>query len=281
MTLLDAVQNRLPELREKLQAVLTRLQFDRASTNHSEQAAHTLGSSNYEIELRGSTLGWIGVADYIGLSDQSCEIVDFKSGSPEEEHKLQIVIYALLWVRDQKVNPGRRPATKLTISYETGEVEVPAPSESELARLESEIRQRTEDVQHALSMSPPEARPSIENCRFCDVRHLCVSYWTPRTQRRLAEEQPSPSEYSDVEAMVVSRQSAKCWKGFIVSSQVLASETPIILRTPVFDGALDEALSSQSEGQVRILDARVWKSSSQGSPTTVTISEWSEGFMVR
>lgn len=281
MALIDAVQNRLPELREQLQAVLTRLQFDRTSTNRNEQATHSLGSSNYEVELRASTLGWIGVADYIGLSDRSCEIVDFKSGSPDEDHKLQILVYALLWARDQRVNPSGRRATKLTVSYETEEVDVPAPSENELQQLESEIKKRTDEVNHAFNLSPPDARPSLDNCRFCDVRHLCNSYWVPKTQQQLAEQDRTSADFSDVEAKIISQQSAKCWKGFVISSRLLPSDTPIVLRTPISDNTLDGVLLSRTSGQVRILDARIMKGASKDSITTITVSGLSEWFAVR
>ena len=102
--------------------------------------------SHFEVELRVPSLGWFGVADYIDLSEDRCNIVDFKTGAPEEDHKSQLLIYAVLWARDREINANGHIADKLTLSYPSGKVDMAAPSEAELKELEEKIKKRTKAV---------------------------------------------------------------------------------------------------------------------------------------
>jgi PD-(D/E)XK nuclease superfamily len=284
--LFEVLEAHMPQAREQVQLKLSHLQFAKsvvaATGNQDDIPSRALHRSHSEVELRAPVLRWVGVADYIALFEDYCEIVDFKSGEPDEEHKLQILIYALLWARDQKLNPDRRIANRLTLLYENRTVDVPAPSENELHDLEGQIQTRTQLARSGFSALPPEARPSPNNCRFCDVRHLCSEYWKPQTQQQLAEHESSPSDYADIEARIISQQGMKCWKAIAVSSKALLHGTPILLRTSVFDNSLDEVLLSEAgQHHVRILDGRLANRPSDGSPTLVTISEGSEGFLVK
>jgi CRISPR/Cas system-associated exonuclease Cas4 (RecB family) len=284
--LLEALQSHMPQLREQVQVKLRHLHFENSflptRRKQDEAPSQTLHGSHSEVELRAHALRWVGVADYVAVFENDCEIVDFKNGDPDEEHKLQILIYALLWIRDQKLNPNRRIANKLTLSYESGTVDVPAPSENELNELERKIQTRTDFVRNGFSTLPPEARPSPNNCRFCDVRHLCSEYWKPQTEQQMAELASSSSDYADLEAKIISQQGMKCWKAVVVCSQALRPGAPILLRTSIFDNSLDEALlSGTGNDRVRILDGRLANRSSDASPTLVTISERSEGFLVK
>lgn len=285
--LFENLKARLPQLREQVQIKLSHLQFGKVAPvalSHRKQGAlpsQTLDGSHSEVELRAPSLRWIGIADYVALFGNYCEIVDFKSGNPEQEHKLQILIYALLWARDQNLNPDARIANKLTLSYETGTIDVPAPSKTELRELEENIQTRTELARNALGTLPPDARPSLDNCRFCDVRHLCSAYWKPQTQQQFAQHELPSSDYVDLEMRIVSQQAMKSWKGIVTSSQILQPGTHILLRTSVFDNSLDEVLLSAMSHQVRILDGRLCNPSSDGSPAIITLSERSEAFLLK
>jgi PD-(D/E)XK nuclease superfamily len=286
-TLFDAVRDHVPQFREQVQVILSRLEFEASPSTRAkliqptQSSSRGLFGSNCEVELRVPALHWVGIADYIGLSENGCEIIDFKSGSAEEDYALQIRLYALLWARDRRLNPEGRLANRLTLSYKTGAVNVPPPSETELDELEQQMNHRSEMVRTSLAARVPEARPSRENCRFCDVRHLCSDYWNPETQRQLADEESARANYTDIEVTIVSQQAMKCWKTFVTSSRTFAPQTPILLRTSVFDDSLDEALLSNAKAQVRVLDAHLVHRPSEGSPSLVTISESSEAFLVR
>jgi hypothetical protein len=282
----DAVQAHLPQIREQVQVTLSRLHFGAISmgSERIEQAkAHpaSLNRSYNEVPLRAPQLGWVGVADYVGVSGNCCEIIDFKTGDPDDEHKLQLLIYALLWARDPKINPEGRLANKLTISYRTESVEVPAPSKTELSELERKIAGRTKDARQAISKSPTDAIPSIENCSYCDVRHLCASYWNPQTMQKLSTQNASPTTYTDLEATIVRRQAEKCWKGVVLSSLTLPPEKPILLRTSVFDNSIDDALSVSPDAKIRVIGARISSDPADSSPAVLTMSEKSEAFLLR
>jgi len=58
------------------------------------------------------------------LSESTCEIVDFKSGDSSPAHTEQLLIYSLLWAKDEQLNPIGRLADKLTLSYTTSTLSV-------------------------------------------------------------------------------------------------------------------------------------------------------------
>ena len=61
-----------------------------------------------ELEVRSEKIGWKGTLDLLVISPDECEITDFKTGLPREEHRFQIEVYALLWTLDKKRNPQGR-----------------------------------------------------------------------------------------------------------------------------------------------------------------------------
>jgi hypothetical protein len=63
---------------------------------HNNGPRTALGPGAYlELELRAPSIGWHGTADLVVLSDAGCEIVDFKTGSPDETHRFHCVRAAL------------------------------------------------------------------------------------------------------------------------------------------------------------------------------------------
>ncbi len=104
-------------------------------------------------------------------------IVDFKTGTAKEAHEQQLLLYALLWARDEVRNPKGRLATRLILQYAGQTRNVDAPNSHSLAVLEKELEHRSTAIQNALKVIPPVANVSDETCCFCDVRHLCGAYW--------------------------------------------------------------------------------------------------------
>jgi CRISPR/Cas system-associated exonuclease Cas4 (RecB family) len=282
----EALQRRIPAIREQVQIMLSRLPLAAsvsAPRDKSKLAAvdSKLFRTHSELELRSPSLHWVGVADYVSVSEDHCEIIDFKTGEPDEEHKLQIRIYALLWANDQRLNPARILADKLTLSYSSRSIDVPAPHESELEKLNQTLAHRTETARNAMQAEPPQAKPSPENCAFCDVRQLCSTYWTQETQRQLSEHFSSTGGYTDLQLSAISRHAVKSWKGIVTSSPTLPPDTPVILRTSIFDSSVDDALSANPGKELRLLDVRVSNAPTDGSPAILTASDRTEGFVVR
>ena len=129
------------------------------------------------MQLEVEELRWRGVVDLLTLSETTCEIRDFKTGEPKEEHELQLHVYALLWWLDRARNPTGRLADRLVVSYDSGDVRMTVPGARALQALREKLGARRAAAIAALEDDPPEARPSAANCGFCSVRHLCDAYW--------------------------------------------------------------------------------------------------------
>src|SRR5205823_6764255 len=92
-----------------------------------------------EVKLAPKKMAWVGFADAIRLSHDSCEIIDYKTGAESPAHLDQLRIYALLWARDDVVNPNARLATSLAIVYPGSTHLVPPPDERDLDNLEAAL----------------------------------------------------------------------------------------------------------------------------------------------
>ena len=187
---LDRVRGRLngriPQLRARVQKQVVRVGPAARMVGGTGTVSRATGQSRHrllrgahsEVTLHANDMGWHGVADLIEISEKRCEIRDFKTGVPREDHEIQLRIYALLWARDKELNPESQPATRLVLSYDNADVEVLVPDQEQHRHLEEDLRRRTDLALAELGSHPPEARPSSENCAHCSVRQLCGEYWT-------------------------------------------------------------------------------------------------------
>jgi CRISPR/Cas system-associated exonuclease Cas4 (RecB family) len=206
-----------PELRSRVQNMLARRilaskpRSAKAGGGRHERTA--LREGLYcEIDFRVAQLGWKGRADLLVLASDVCEIIDFKTGEPSEEHVLQLQTYALLWNRDESLNPTGRLATRLVLAHLHADVEVPVPTTAELAELEAQLSTRGAVARAAITVHPPEARPSAQKCRYCGVRQLCETYWRPEIREFIASQAGEMEQrFVDVEVSVQSRHGLKSW----------------------------------------------------------------------
>ncbi len=241
--LLEGIHRRLsakvPEFRARVQRLLTRIRpAERRAgglepaVNHPgvESRSQLVHGSYAEVEIRAIELGWRGFADLLTLSSTECEIRDFKTGVPKEEHVFQIRTYALLWARDRALNPTGRLADRLVLSYDESDTDVPAPDEGEIRQLENELRRRTAGAFTNLQDDPPEARPSPQNCEHCHVRHLCEEYWHLHARQRATNESAN-SGFRDVQIGLTGQHGPSSWDGVIQSGPDLKVGEPILLRT--------------------------------------------------
>src|SRR5436190_745047 len=85
-------------------------------------------------------------------------------------------------------------------------------SQTSLSALKHQLLHRARAAADAAQTAPAIARPSVENCRMCAVRHLCTEYWKPKTQQLLADEVEASSgridRVVDFELNLRTRQSA-------------------------------------------------------------------------
>ena len=282
-----ALESQIPELRTRIQSLLCRVQL-RVATGDPEvrdstlQPRRPLGpGAHTEVTLRAHDLGWVGRADLMTLSESECEIRDFKTGEESDEHPFQLRVYALLWWRDGELNPTARPADSLILSYQSGDVRVEPPTLADLEALERDILDRTGVAKSYVDANPPEARPGIETCRYCSVRHLCDDYWRPETQRRLAKEAQAIERFGDLELSIEGRHGPSSWDARVEVSRVAPVGRRLVLRTTSSETNLHVG------DRVRVLDVRlVTATEDEGDDagkrelSVATMSVVSEAFIV-
>lgn len=261
------LMRRLPELRHIVQGALQRIfgvtpsmvpidRWEKGSGQGSKREALQPGF-HAEVELAPHQLSWVGWADVIKLTAESCEIIDYKTGAKDPAHFEQLRIYALLWLRDEELNPEALPATNLTVVYPGTIYTVPPPSPSEIKDLESELKRRADAGRAALRGRPPRASVGADACRFCNVKHLCDDYWTPRGQQ-LVREASWPAVRS-VQVEVLQPRGARSWLVVVHLDPYLAAGTRALLTA-------QEMLSLQEGHSIRLVDAWIQDRTEDGLP---------------
>lgn len=280
----DRLICRVPTLRSRIQRFLSGVHWESHAPRRANLVAKrdTRQALQYgphtEVELRAAALGWGGVADLLTLSAAACEVRDFKTGAWKEAHELQVRIYALLWWRDTDLNRAGRLANRLVLSYEDGDVEVPAPGEAELEALENKLKNRTAAVLAELSEDPPEARPSQDNCQFCAVRHLCEEYWR-WPGRRGGDAESLKDAFADIQVKLVSRHGQSSWDAVIESQEESTAGKAVLLRTAGVRCDLRAAQRLRLLG-VHLSTPRDGVSGEEPSMLVATMGEMSEAFVL-
>lgn len=161
-----------------------------------------------EREVVSEALRLTGRIDLLSIDDQEVTLTDFKTGNEDEGHDEQLRLYALLWHLDRATNPTGRPASQLRVAYPSHERSVSAPTDVELGRLESVTAARIAAADAVTKGSSPSASPSAETCQFCQVKHLCDSYWPalPPTVTEVSSE-----DWFDFEGRVLRSQGSRSW----------------------------------------------------------------------
>lgn len=301
------LQRRLPVLRQRVQGMLAdggvaqaieaKASPARREGMHAPregERARALGPGIYaEVPLNNRELGWFGKADLLAVSvgaeiggsapSPECEITDFKTGAPKEDHSLQLRIYALLLARDKVLNPKGWRATRLKLVYPDHTVAVKAPTTDEdLETLAAELSARTEAARNEISVQPPKGCPAVKACEWCDVKHMCDAYWSgeaPEVQRERGTQQVT----TNLEVLVLSQRSPASWSAQVTAVQALGSEVKsgshILIRSRPSDihfGALLRA-----GHRVRILGGQALPPSEESNGAVViSLGRSSEAFVI-
>lgn len=277
----------IPELRLKSQELLARVNFDRyenlgISENllSSERARYPLSSGIYsELEIKSADLGWHGFVDLLTLSSDVCEIRDFKTGREKEQHIFQLHIYALLWLKDDVLNPLRKPVTRLLLSYLNHDIEIPPPEPRDYLRIEANIKERTARAHLSIKPMPPNAIVNDENCGFCQVRHLCNEYWDVQQKHSPKKSIGKESPFIDMQAIIIARRGPSSWDAKVVSCCFALSGSPILIVD------LTTSLGILKEGdKIRLLNIYVSTGEDEAGPgkqpLTVSFGNHSEYFVL-
>lgn len=161
-----------------------------------------------ELEIRAEKLRLTGRIDLVVVDDKDVTMVDFKTGAEDPGHADQVRLYALLWYLDEKSNPDSRPATKLELAYSSHARSVEPLDSAALTALRAAMVERVAAADEVTTAAAPSPTPSVEVCQFCQVKHLCDTYW-PRIPPKVSEE--TTEEWFDFEGRVIRPQGSRSW----------------------------------------------------------------------
>jgi CRISPR/Cas system-associated exonuclease Cas4 (RecB family) len=222
--------NRTDTIRTNLQSLLgkiTVLEDGRDAKNRNgASVASTRGELLYgshpECELISHELHWKGFVDLLVLSKESCQLFDYKTGDPKEEHEDQVRFYALLWWRERELNPHSGLATDLVLVYPNETRRIDALDEKMLVEFEESMLGRMSDVIESISDAPPDTRINVEHCSFCHVRQLCDAYWDLEAE--------VTDGFCDVQISLTENISPSVWKGVIEKRSNLGQQEEIVFK---------------------------------------------------
>lgn len=231
----QTLRGQVPTLRSRVQSMLSRLRLPQSTPQECAETVRNSGGRmprvplsigiHPEVAIHAKSIGWKGTVDLLILTEDACEIIDFKSGAVNEAHKFQVGTYAVIWSLDEELNPLGRVTSRLVLAYESQEVDIPPPSSSEIDALGRELVSRRQAAEAALTTRPPTAHPSKETCRYCGVRQLCDEYWASTAQLTSDD-----GRFGDFELSITGRHGPRSWDAVVVRSPNLPAKTPVLLR---------------------------------------------------
>jgi hypothetical protein len=266
-----ALEAQLPRLRQQVQSQVARLAGSLPLSRHvahSGAGGHPgngLGNGAFpEVTLRSDELHWKGIADLLTIEGAEIVLTDFKTGVVDSTHEDQLRIYALLWQEDERLNPQRRRATSLRISYAGEDVVVDVPPPDEMHEMRDALASRTSSARLAAVAEEPDARTDGDTCFRCSVRHLCEVYWS--TFGPLHTRVAGDYQLVDAELTIATRHGVRSFVG-----NTHAGAEPVEIMVRVSD---DTELAIGR--RVRVL-AALYDEPEDG-PITVTLTSQSEVF---
>lgn len=236
-----ALKQHVPQMREMLQQILAIHSWHSASESvksNSKDGAYprpqgfrfplSVGT-HFEVTLKHKQMMWTGRLDVVAVADEGCTISDLKTSSPASDHQEQMRVYAMLWDGDDELNPRRTPVATLELIYGSGHVLVRVPVALELDQLKRDLTTRTDLVKNDLSLAIVPAKPTRENCQYCQVKLLCDHYWS-----NLAVLGNAGRGLSNVVVIADEARDDHTWFARVSSSEEQLGSRRIVLRK--FDG---------------------------------------------
>ena len=236
VTLRKQIEARMPRMREALQEVLTDRQLLASPSSVEWASAPRRGDHqrrslspgiHFEVDLRDTILMWKGRVDMLALSEEGCSISDIKTGQPDDSHRLQLQIYALLWSADSDLNSRKMPVISLQIGYGAGVIAVEVPTQDESSALRADLLKRTLEIRQELSLPLVPAKPCPSNCGYCQVKLLCDDFWIT------APTMASPSDrFRHIELILDRRESDSVWVATTTSLKIDSQKTEVFIKRP-------------------------------------------------
>jgi CRISPR/Cas system-associated exonuclease Cas4 (RecB family) len=236
--LVRTLRLKLPQMRATLQAILVShvwAPVNSESANSREMTSKlgrkkptqraSLGSGTFvEIDLQDALAKWRGRVDILDVDESGCAITDLKSGVASDEHKEQLIVYAMLWNEDLDRNPAHLPIKSLQIVYGSGTIGIEVPNTSQMQKFRKYLIDSSELVRSALNASSVSANPSKENCRHCPVKLLCQPYW--QSLPSVSSDDP----LSNNQVTLIEARGDRAWLGIVTASAAIEVDQKIIVR---------------------------------------------------
>jgi len=255
----------LSAIRERLQFLLSRFRVEpaTASKRPARRALETFGPGRgigngvyHEIGLHSRRLGWAGVVDLIEIAESHVQITEYKTSEYSELHSSQLYTYAVLWRCDERLNPSRRLADRLVVSYPGKDVLLLQLTPEELSRFENELVERAQAARAECGRVSPRANPGPSTCPHCQVRQLCAAYWT--TPCIGNSENPASTHFVDCEIQIIAPRGPRSWNATLLSAPGLtALNFPQVCVLYLRDHDLPSSASIKSGTLIRVLNCRL------------------------
>lgn len=270
---------RIPNMRESLQELLRGQSWiSRTSETTHEATTRAVGrrrfrlgpGTHFEVELRDEQIMWKGRADIIMLSSAGCSISDLKTGSPSDHHQEQMIVYSVLWDGDQELNANQVPISDLRLCYSSGSISVSVPAKADMNKTRANLHERTAQIKEEMESEIVPARPSMDNCRYCQVKLLCDEYWTSSARNH-------SEQFRDVELVLESARGDSVWTAKLTFASGFLGEEVVIKRSQS-DLAFWKDLS---EGmRVRLTDVHV-TSREPDEMSLISLTTFSEALILQ
>jgi hypothetical protein len=236
ITLRKQIEARMPRMREALQEILADRQLLASPGSVAgaslprqgdPQRRSLLPGTHFEVDLRDAVLMWKGRADMLTLSEEGCSISDIKTGQPDDSHRLQLQIYALLWNSDSDLNHHQTPVISLQIGYGAGVLAVEVLTQDESSALRADLIKRTLQIRQELSLPIVPAKPCLSNCGYCQVKLLCDDFWI--TVPTMA----SPADrFRHIELILTRQESDSVWVATTTSLRADSQKGEVFIKRP-------------------------------------------------
>ena len=155
--------------------------INRVLLNNSSSKAKGKAYVNREesIEVEGIS----GSIDLVYRNEDYVKLVDFKFGKIfndnndiKEEYKIQLYIYAAMYYLENNI----MPSTVSLCDKKFNEYNLELPSIKECLELFQKLKDLNDEISNINNEDElaKYAKPNDENCRFCNVKIDCNSYWS-------------------------------------------------------------------------------------------------------
>lgn len=119
-----------------------------------------------EFKIRGEQGDLAGKPDLVAMKGETAIVVDAKSGKPRQSDHWQVLLYMMFlpldWLKGFPNLYGE-------VEYRDGAVDVRPITEKERAEIKTALQLVT-------GPTAPEAKPSRNDCRFCDIARCQFRY---------------------------------------------------------------------------------------------------------